>query len=126
MYLFLQIQSGISTNMYLFWRLIHSLDILKATRWVTFAPYFLATVLVSFAALVAIGTIATVAKIAFNEQSWMAFIVLLVTIVQVGNIKIIIRKKLLLALRKIKIIKKKNTFSLGETCTWPGFTCQVD
>ena len=65
----------------------HTLDILKTARWVTFGSYFLATVLVSTAALVAIGTIATVAKIAFDEQSLVAFIALFVTIVQVGNIK---------------------------------------
>ena len=47
----------------------------------------MATVLVSSAALVAIGTIAAVAKVAFDEQSLEASIVLLVTIVQVGNVK---------------------------------------
>ena len=72
--------------MYLFF---HTFNILIAVRWVTFGSYFLATILVSSAALVAIGTIAAVAKIAFDEQSWMAFIVLLVTLVQVGNIKTI-------------------------------------
>ena len=79
-----QIQSGVSTDMFLFF---YSLDILKAARWVTFGSYFLATLLVSSAALVAIGTIAAVAKVAFDEQSLVAFIVLLVTMVQVGNIK---------------------------------------
>ena len=70
--------------MYLFWRLFHALNILKNARWVTFDRYLLATLLVSSAALVAIGIIAAVAKIAFDEQSWGAFIVLLVTMVQVG------------------------------------------
>ena len=74
--------------MYSFWRLFHWLNILKSAPWLTFGPwYFLATVLVSSAALVAIGTIAVVAKVAFDEQSWLASIVLLVTIIQVGNIK---------------------------------------
>ena len=78
--------------MYWFWRLFHWLNILKSARWFTFGPrYFLATVLVSSAALVAIGTIAEVAKVAFDEQSLVASIVLLVTIVQVGNV----RKKIL-------------------------------
>ena len=87
--IFFQIQSGIPTKMHLFWKLFHLLNVLKSARWVTFGPYFLASLLVLSAALVAIGTIAAVAKIAFDEQSWVAFIVLLVTMVQVGNIKII-------------------------------------
>ena len=71
----------------MFWGLFHSFNILKASRWVTFGRCFLATVLVSSAALVAIGTIAAVAKIDFNDRSLVAFVVLLVTIVQVGNMK---------------------------------------
>ena len=73
--------------MYLFWRLFHWLNTLKSAHWVTFGPrYFLATVLVASAALVVIGAIAAVAKIAFDEQSWVALIVLLVTAVQVRDI----------------------------------------
>ena len=73
--------------MYLFWRLFHWLNTLKSAHWVTFGPrYFLATVLVASAALVAIGAIAAVAEIAFDEQSWVALIVLLVTAVQVRDI----------------------------------------
>ena len=50
----------------------------------------MATVLVFSAALIAIGTITAVAKIAFDEQSWVALIVLLVTAIQVlGDIKIV-------------------------------------
>ena len=76
--------------MYLFWRLFHWLNTLKSAHWVTFGPrYFLATVLVASAALVAIGAIAAFAKIAFNEQSWVALIVLLVTEIQVRDIRII-------------------------------------
>ena len=72
--------------MYLFWRLFNWLNILKSASLFTFGPrYFLATVLVSSAALIAISTIAAVGKIAFDEQSWEASIVLLVTIVQVGT-----------------------------------------
>ena len=58
--------------MYLFWRLFHLLNILKNACWFTFGRYFLATLLASSAALVAIGIIAAVAKIAFDEQSWVA------------------------------------------------------
>ena len=59
-------------------------------HWFTFGPrYFLATVLVFSAALIAIGTITAVAKIAFDEQSSVALIVLLVTAIQVGDIKIV-------------------------------------
>ena len=79
-----QVQLGVLTNM--FWRLFNSFNILKASHWV-FGRCFLATVFVCSAALVAIGTIATVAKIAFDDRSWVAFVVLLVTIVQVGNMK---------------------------------------
>ena len=76
--------------MYLFWRLFHWLNTLKSAYWVTFGPrYFLATVLVTSAALVAIGPIAAVAKIAFDEQSSVALIVLLVTAIQVGDITIV-------------------------------------
>ena len=74
------------------WRLFHSFNILKSSRWVTIGRCFLATVLVSSAALVAIGTIAAVAKIAFDDGSLVAFFVLLVTIVQVGNIKTFITR----------------------------------
>ena len=63
------------------------LNILKTEHWVTSGPrHFFATVLVSFAALGAIGTIATVAKIAYDEQSWVALVVLIVTMVQVRYI----------------------------------------
>ena len=50
----------------------------------------------SSAALVAIGTIAAVAKIAFDEKSWVALIVLLVTMVQVRDIRIVIQNDNLL------------------------------
>ena len=82
----LQIQRGVSNNM--FWRLFHSFNILKDSHWITFGRCFFAIVFVSSAALVALGTIATVAKIAFDDRSWVTFIVLLVTIVQVGNMKL--------------------------------------
>ena len=73
--------------MYLVWRLFHWLNTLKSANWITFGPrYFMATVLVASAALVAIGAIAAVAEIAFDEQSWVALIVLLVTAVQVRDI----------------------------------------
>ena len=73
------------------WRFVRSSDALKTTCWP--APtaatrpksYRLlsAITLLSVALLLVIATIVAVARIAYEEQSWVAYLVLIVTIVQV-------------------------------------------
>ena len=74
------------------WRFVRSLDVLKTTCWPATAAarpmsYRLlwAIALLSAAVLVVVATIVAVARIAYQEQSWAASLVLLVTIVQVQH-----------------------------------------
>ena len=75
------------------WRLVRSLDVLKTTHWnaATSSPMsyyrilWAATLLLS-AVLVVIATIIAVARIAYEEQSLVAFVILLVTIIQVEDV----------------------------------------
>ena len=101
------------------WRFVRSLDVLKTTCWPTTAArpmsYRLlwASALLSAAFLVVIATVVAVARIAFEEQSWVSSLVLLVTIVQVQDM-----------ISRLQFTNK-SFFSHGETCTWPGSTFQV-
>ena len=89
--LFFQIGCFLWTTM--LWRFVRSLDVLKTTRWAaaTSSPMsayriLWTTTLLSSAVLVVIATIIAVARIAYEEQSLVAFVVLLVTIIQVEKI----------------------------------------
>ena len=64
-------------------------NILKTDPRKTFGSHSFAAILVSSAALVAIGATVAVAKIAFQEQSWWAFFMLIVTIVQVREVQVV-------------------------------------
>ena len=65
--------------MFSFWKLLHTFNLLKTAS----DHHFWATILVSCAILVPIATTSAIAKIAYQEQSWEAVLVLLVTIIQV-------------------------------------------
>ena len=74
------------------WRFVRSLDVVKTTRWadaadspMSYYRILWATTLLSSAVLVVIATITAVARIAYEEHSWAAFVVLLVTIIQVED-----------------------------------------
>ena len=75
------------------WRFVRSLDVLKTTHWANAASspmssyrILWATTLLLSAFLVVIATIIAVARIAYEEQSMIAFVILLVTIIQVENV----------------------------------------
>ena len=77
------------------WRFVRSLEVLKAACWPTTdaaatpkisCRIFLATTLLLSAVVVVIATIVAVARIAYEEQSWAASLVLIVTIVQVQEL----------------------------------------
>ena len=61
--------------MYMLWRFLELCKVLKSVRPVTF--------LMSSAIVIVIATITAIAKIAFEDPSWFAFFLLLVTIIQV-------------------------------------------
>ena len=74
--------------MYSLWRFVRFLDILKTSHCATAGvsisyQKLFSTVLLSSAILVAIAAIVAIARIASQEQSWIASIVLLATIIQV-------------------------------------------
>ena len=70
--------------MYSLWRFVRFLDILKTSHYATISyRQLFSTVLLSSAILVAIAAIVAIARIASQEQSWIASIVLLATIIQV-------------------------------------------
>ena len=103
------------------WRFVRSLDVLKTTRWADagdspMSSYWIlwATTLLSSAVLVVIATITAVARIAYEEQSLVAFVILLVTIIQVEDV-----------ISMLKFTNKIIFYSHGETCTWLGSTLQV-
>ena len=101
------------------WRFVRSLDVLKTTCWPTTAArpmsnrLLWASALLSAAILVVVATVVALARIAFEEQSWVSSLVLLVTIVQVQDM-----------ISRLQFTNK-SFFSHGETCTWPGSTFQV-
>ena len=61
--------------MYMLWRFLELCKVLKSMRSVTF--------LMSSAIVIVIATITAIAKIAFEDPSWLALFLLLVTIIQV-------------------------------------------
>ena len=61
--------------MYMLWRFLELCKVLKSVRPVTF--------LMSSAIVIVIATITAIAKIAYEDPSWFAFFLLLVTIIQV-------------------------------------------
>ena len=67
-------------TMYSLWRLAHTFNLLRRHFWST----LLRSLLVSCAIIVPIAIITAIAKIAYQEQSWEAFLVLTVTIIQVS------------------------------------------
>ena len=75
------------------WRFVRSFDVLKTScRPATAARpmsylLLLAIALLLAAVLLVIATIVAVARIAYQEQSWAASLVLLVTIIQVQDMK---------------------------------------
>ena len=74
--------------MYSLWRFVRFLDVLKTSYYATAGGtisyrQLFSTVLLSSAILVAIAAIVAIARIASQEQSWIASIVLLATIIQV-------------------------------------------
>ena len=62
--------------MHSLWRLAHMFNLSRRHFW--------STLLVSCAIIVPIAIITAIAKIAYQEQSWEAFLVLTVTIIQVS------------------------------------------
>ena len=107
------------------WRFVRSLEVLKAACWPTTTTaaaatpktscrIFLATTLLLSAVLVLIATIVAVARIAYEEQSWAASLVLIVTIVQVQKL-----------ISMLQFHKTSFFCSRGGTFTWPGNTFQV-
>ena len=76
------------STMYSLWRFVRFLDILKTSHYATAGStisyrQLFSTVLLSSAILVVIAAIVAIARIASQEQSWIASIVLLATITQV-------------------------------------------
>ena len=96
--------------MYLFWKLVHLSNILKTDPRKTFGSHSFAALLVSSAALVAIGATVAVAKIAFQEQSWWAFLMLIVTIVQVREVQVVqvrevqVREVQVVQVREVQVV----------------------
>ena len=66
--------------MHSLWRLAHMFNLSRRHFWST----LLRSLLVSCAIIVPIAIITAIAKIAYQEQSWEAFLVLTVTIIQVS------------------------------------------
>ena len=103
------------------WRFVRSLDVVKTTRWadaadspMSYYRILWATTLLSSAVLVVIATIIAVARIGYEEQSLVAFVILLVTIIQVEDV-----------ISMLQFTNKIIFYSHGETCTWLGSTFQV-
>ena len=76
------------STMYSLWRFVRFLDVLKTSYYATAGGtisyrQLFSTVLLSSAILVVIAAIVAIARIASQEQSWIASIVLLATIIQV-------------------------------------------